>query len=119
MPLPMQGKKLIPGHHHIGRRRIRARAPHRWNSDRALDALDQLGDPAAEKLSTHRLAVGGAARSTVMGRAATRATALEAQDPLVDGHDELLTLHTADLRDRPDTQLIDEPARESHGRFPN
>src|SRR5436309_12695610 len=60
MPLPMQGKKLIPGHHNVGWRCIRPRAPDRRHSDRALDAQNKLGNAAAIELGAHRLAVGGA-----------------------------------------------------------
>src|SRR5262245_11887010 len=123
MPLPMQGKKLIPGHHHVGWRRIRTCAPDRRNSDRALDAFDQVGNPTAAELAAHGFTVGGAARGAVLGRKAARASALEAQDRFVGDipeNGELLTqLHAADLRDRPDTQLTEEPAREPHERFPN
>src|SRR6476660_1227197 len=43
MPLPMQGKKLLPGVQNVGRRRLLARPPDRRRGDVALDAREELG----------------------------------------------------------------------------
>src|SRR4051794_41563255 len=68
MPLPMQGKKLIPGRYDVGGRRIRPRAPNRRNRNRTLNPPDQLSNAAAAELAAHGLAVSGTARGAVMGR---------------------------------------------------
>src|SRR5215470_5767600 len=60
MPLPMQGKKLIPGHHNVGGCCIRPCAPDRRHRDRALDAQNQLANATTGELATHRLTVRGA-----------------------------------------------------------
>src|SRR5262249_13894555 len=60
MPLPMQGKKLIPGHHNVDGCCIRPCAPDRRHRDRALDAQNQLGNATTGELGTRGLAVGGA-----------------------------------------------------------
>src|SRR3954454_7646818 len=67
MPLPMQGKKLIPGHHHVGRRRVRSCAPDRRHGDRTFDAPDQLGDPTAAELAAHGCAVSRAVMGCDVG----------------------------------------------------
>src|SRR5437868_5743304 len=44
MPLPMQGKKLLPSVQNVSWRRLLARAPHRGRGDVALDADKELSE---------------------------------------------------------------------------
>src|ERR1700722_17099052 len=50
MPLPMQGKKLLPGLQNIARRRRRPGAPDRGRGNRALDAAEKVAKTRALKL---------------------------------------------------------------------
>src|SRR6516225_2951968 len=68
MPLPMQGKKLLPGQQNVARRRLRPGTPDRWRGNRALDPAENVAKAQAIELGFELRPIGIGFRARFVAR---------------------------------------------------